>query len=251
MSEERELIKRHLLDLYRKAERGGYFTFSAFLGLSELSVLGECEREIFGGYSLFGGHPDCERRVARFGRVSEIGYEADFPIKMLRAEPLMQKYADRLTHRDFLGAILNLGIEREVIGDIVITDNVGYIFVLEDMSGYIAENLTRIKHTDVRLTECSALPVGELYRTEERTVQVSSERLDAVIARVFHLSREEAQSYFRKRLVFTNGIMTESTSHVPKADDVVSVRGAGRFIYRGYVSDTKKGKLNVKVEVYI
>ena len=250
MGEEREIVKRHLLDLYRKAERGGYFTFSAFLGLSELSVLRECERELYGSYSLFGGHPDCERRVARFGRVSEIGYEADFPIKMLRAEPLMQKYADRLTHRDFLGAILNLGIEREVIGDIVIIDNVGYIFVLEEMSAYIAESLTRVKHTDVRVTECMTLPAGELYRTEEKTVQVSSERLDAVIARVFHLSREDAQGYFKKRLVFVDGSLTESPSYTPRPGEVISVRGLGRLIYRGYASNTKKGKLNVLVEVY-
>ena len=251
MGEERELIKRHLLDLYGKAERGGYFTFSAFLGLSELSVLRECDKEIYGGYSLFGGHPDCERKMARFGRVSEIGYEVDFPIKMLMVEPLMQKYADRLTHRDFLGALLNLGIEREVIGDIVIVDNVGYIFVSEDMSEYISQSLSRVKHTDVRVTEVTALPVGELYRTEQRTVQVSSERLDAVIARVYHLSREEAQGYFKKRLVFVNGAVTESPSHTPRAGDVVSLRGAGRFIYRGYLSDTKKGKLNVRVEVYL
>ena len=251
MSEERELIKRHLLDLYRKAERGGYYTFSAFLGLSELSALRELDREIFGGYSLFGGHPDCERKMARFGRPSEIGYEVDFPIKTLSVAPVSEKYADRLTHRDFLGAILNLGIEREVVGDIAIIDNVGYIFVSEDMSDYIRDGLTRVKHTDVRVTECFCLPEGRLYRTEERTVQVSGERLDAVIARVFHLSREDAQGYFKRRLVYTSGALTESVSHTPKAGDVISVRGLGRFIYRGYISDTKKGRLNILVEVYL
>ena len=251
MNEERELIKRHLLDLYRKADRGGYFTFSAFLGLAEQSALRELDRELSGCYSLFGGHPDCERVMARFGRVSEIGYDADFPITVLRAEPQNQRFADKLTHRDFLGAILNLGIKREVIGDIAIINNVGYIFTDSEMADYIAEGLTRVKHTDVKTTPCSALPVGELFRTEEKTVQVASERLDAVIARVFHLSREDAQGYIKKRLVYVNGALTESSSHNPRPGDVVSVRGAGRFIFRGYVSDTRKGKLNVLVEVYV
>ena len=64
------------------------------------------------------------------------------------------------------------------------------------MAGYIADGLTRVKHTDVKAEITEELPEGELYRTEKKTVQVSGERLDAVVAKVFSLSREEAQSRF-------------------------------------------------------
>jgi len=174
-----------------------------------------------------------------------------FPISVIKAEPASQKYADKLTHRDFLGAILNLGIEREMLGDIVIIDNVGYIFALDSIADYIAENLIRVKHTDIRREIVYSLPEGELFKTERRTVQVSGERLDAIVARVFSLSRDDAQSLFKKRLVFASGKQIESASYTPKADEVVSVRGHGRFIYRGFASNTRKGKMNIEIDVYV
>ena len=88
-------------------------------------------------------------------------------------------------------------------------------------------------------------------KTEQITVQVSSERLDAVIARVFSLSREDAQNLFARRLVFASGREIESTSYSPKEDEKISVRGYGRFIYRGIKNLSKKGKLNVTVDRYV
>ena len=95
------------------------------------------------------------------------------------------------------------------------------------------------------------LPLGELFRTEEIIVKAMSERLDGVIAKLWSLSREEASSYFSRSLVFVEGRCITSPSHVPKSGERVSVRGLGRFIYEGYVSDTKKGKMNIRVLKYV
>ena len=146
---------------------------------------------------------------------------------------------------------MNLGIERRCLGDIAIIDNVGYLFCLSDIADYISESLTRIKHTEVTVSKIDTVPDGELYKTERRTIQASGERLDAIIAKVFSLSRDDAQRLFAKRLVFLSGREVESVSKVPKADEVVSVRGYGRFIYHGVQSLSKKGKLNIEVDVYI
>ena len=146
---------------------------------------------------------------------------------------------------------MNLGIEREVLGDIVLRDNVGYLFVEEKISPYLLESFTRVKHTDIRLSVEDELPEGELYETEGLTVQISGERLDAVVAKVFSLSRDEAQALFKRGLVYAGGRVIESTSYRPHEDERVSVRGHGRFIYRGVRSTSKKGKLNALVEKYI
>ena len=174
-----------------------------------------------------------------------------FPNSLIKVEPLSQKYAEKLSHRDFLGAIMNLGIERDTVGDIVIINNVGYIFVKEDMATYIADSLTKVRRTDVRSEVTETLPDGQLYRTERRNVQANGERLDALVAKVFSLSREEAQSLFKKRLVFADGREIESTSYIPKPNEKISVRGHGRFIYVGPQSLTRKGKINIAVEIYI
>ena len=247
-----ELLKKRFFELARKSFNAGIFTFTDFLGLAEQSAFAEIKKELRGiNYEAFGGAEGAERVMVRFGSEDELGYSLPFPISVIKAEPVSQKYADRLTHRDFLGAILNLGIERDVLGDIVIIDNVGYIFAKEDIAGYIADSLTKVKRTDMRVRVTDALPEGELYRTEERTVQASGERLDAIIAKVFSLSREDAQTLFKKRLVFADGRQIDSTSYTPKENEKISVRGHGRFIYVGCQSFSKKGKMNILVKVYV
>jgi RNA-binding protein YlmH len=252
MSDEYELLKRRMVELARRSYNSGIFTFTDFLGLAEQSAFSEVSREISGiPYSAFGGAEGAERVMIRFGSEEELGYSQPYPISTLKIEPLSQKYAEKLTHRDFLGAIMNLGIERDTLGDIVIIDNVGYLFAKEDIAAYLAESLTKVRRTDVKSTVTDSLPEGELYRTERRSVQANGERLDALVAKVFSLSREDAQSLFKKRLVFANGRQIDSTSYIPKEGEKISVRGHGRFIYLGPQSLTRKGKMNIAIEVYV
>ena len=252
MTADTELIKKRLVELGRKSYNSGIFTFTDFLGLAEQSAFSEVKKELGGiPYEVFGGAEGAERVIIRFGSEEELGYSMPYPISIIKVEPQSRKYADRLTHRDFLGALLNLGIERHTLGDIVIIDNVGYIFALESIAPYIADSLIKVRRTDVSVSIITELPEGELYRTERKTVQISSERLDAVIARVYSLSREDAQALFKKRLVFADGREIDSTSYAPKENEKISVRGHGRFIYIGRQSLSKKGKLNVAVEMYV
>ncbi len=250
--DEAELIRKRFSELSAKAFNSGIFTFSDFLGLAEQSEFEGIRSKLCRvKCTAFGGAEGAERVMLRFGDEEDLGYEVPFPIAALRISPKNKKFADSLTHRDFLGALLNLGIERSTLGDIIIIDNEGYLFCKESIAEYITEELNRVKHTDVNVERAYELPEGELYKTEEKTVQVSSARLDAVIARVYNLSREDAQTLFSKRLVFASGREIESVSYTPKEGEKISVRGHGRFIYKGQVSTSKKGKLNVAVDIYL
>ena len=136
MSEELDLLKRRFAELAKRSEQG-YFTFTDFLGLAEQSAFNEIKGGIKGiSYSAFGGAEGTERVMIRFGSPEELGYEEEFPIVTLMIKPKSEKFADRLTHRDFLGALMSLGIERSVLGDIVIRDNIGYLFAKEDIGAY-------------------------------------------------------------------------------------------------------------------
>lgn len=252
MSDELELLKKRFKELYDKADRGGYFTFSDFLGLAEQSTLSEVLPRLYNkSVTLFGGAEGAERVIARFGNAEEIGYEAPFPILCVKVEPLSAKFADKLTHRDFLGALLNLGIERSTLGDIIIRENVGYVFTEEKVAEFITGELSRVKRTDVKASVIDSLPEGELYKTEQKRIQIQSERIDAVVAKVYSLSRDDAQALVKRRLVFVNGREIDSVSYTPKEGDKVSVRGHGRFIYQSFDSTSRKGKLNAVVEVYV
>lgn len=252
MSDELELLKKRFAELYSKADRGGYFTFTDFLGLAEQSTLGELVTKFHpSAMTVFGGADGAERVMVRFGNAEEIGYDEPFPIRCVKIEPLSQKFADRLSHRDFLGALMNLGIERCTLGDVIIRDNVGYVFATEEIAKFITGELIKVKRTDVRAIEVADLPHGELYKTEDKRIQIQSERIDAVIAKTYSLSREDAQALIKRSLVFVNGRQINSPSYTPKVDDKISVRGHGRLIYRGFDSTSRKGKLNAIVSVYI
>ena len=247
-----ELLKKRFCELANKSYNSGVYFFTDFLGLAEQAIFAEVKPSIAHvPYTAFGGDAGCERVMIRFGDEESFGYTEDFPIVCIKAEPVSQKFADRLTHRDFLGALLNLGIERSTLGDIPIVDNVGYIFVKKDIAPFIIAELTRVKHTDVKLSVTSEVPEGKLFMTERRKIQASGERIDAVIAKLFSLSRSEASSLFSKRLVYVNGRLCENSSYCPKRNEVISVRGYGRFIYLGYETTSKKGKLNIEVDLYV
>lgn len=251
MNDDRELLKKRFAELAKKSYNQGYFTFTDFLGLAEQSAFSEILREIFGiPYTVYGGADGAERVIIRFGSPDELGYEMPFPIKVLHSVPTAGAYSEKLSHRDFLGTVLGLGIDRRCVGDIVLRDGGAYIFVKDEVADFIADNLTRARHTPLSTKIVDALPEGELYKTELRRVQANGERLDALIAKLYSLSREDAQALFSKKLVFASGRCIESTSYIPKEGEVISVRGTGRFIYRGYDSLTKKGKLNINLEVY-
>lgn len=252
MSDDLELLRKRFKELYDKADRGGYFTFTDFLGLAEQSVLAQMLEKLYNkNVTLYGGAEGAERVMVRFGNADEIGYESPFPILCVKVEPLSMKFADKLTHRDFLGALLNLGIERCTLGDIIIRENVGYVFAEEKIAEFITGELSRVKRTDVKAVIADALPEGELYKTESRCIQIQSERIDAVVAKTYSLSREDSQTLIKRSLVFVNGREINIASYTPRTGDKVSVRGHGRFIYRGFDSTSRKGKLNAIVEVYI
>ncbi len=252
MNDDRILTEKRLRELAARAERSNIFTFSPFLGMAEQDIFARAvKRDIRVAVTAFGGVEGCERIMLRFGDPEELGYEEPFPIQCLIATPTSRKYAEALTHRDVLGALMHLGIERETLGDIVLREEGIYLFVQEKIAPYILDQIKRIKHTDYRIAIAETLPEGALYRTEETTVQVSGERLDAVVAKLYHLSREDAQSLFYRGCVFVDGRQCDSTSYVPKTDEKISVRGHGRFVYRGLQSESRKGKFNLRVDIYV
>ena len=248
--------KKRFRELAEKSYMQNIYCFTGFLGMAQLDAFYQMEREISHvSYRLFGGHEGCERQMIRFGSPEMLGYEEAFPIVCIHIKPLAERFAEDLGHRDILGACMNLGIERGTMGDIICRSGEkgkdGYLYCTEAIAPYVAENLTRIRHTDVSCSLCQegvSLPGPELTTREYQT---ASERVDGVIAKVYRLSREKSLLLFREKRVFVDGRLRENGSSLLKADEVVSVRGFGKFIYRGMTHQTRKGKYNIRVEIYV
>lgn len=246
----RQLQKR-IEELAEKSYVHNIYTCTGFLSMAEQDVFytmkGACKST---PYELYGGSGDCERRMLRFGSEETLGYAEDFPIECIKVSPLIEKFSDSFTHRDFLGAVMNLGIDRSTVGDIFIDGKSAYLFCTDKIAAYLSENLEQVKHTHVKCARVDA--VGELPVKEPETVSftAASERADGIIARIYNLSRNQSLMLFREKKIYINGRLNENNSYILKNKDVVSVRGCGKFIYYGVSHETKKGNWNISAGIY-
>lgn len=249
--EEKELqqLKNRLIELADKAYSRNIYTYTPFLGLAEQQAYYAVEREVsYAGVGMEGGAPLCERKIIRFG---DPGYEEEFPIARLEVRPKTPKFAENLTHRDFLGAVMNLGIERDVVGDIFLPDEKSaLLFCHENIADYIVENLDRVRHTNVACERAEGEIAVQSAEPRRISVTVASPRADGVISKVYNLSREESRELFNNGRIFINGIQTQNLSCQLKGEDAVTVRGFGKFIYYGQTGTSRKGKERVEVGVF-
>ena len=244
---EREM--RRYAELAELAYTHARATFTDFLGIAEQDALHTAAREFpHVPYTLFGGTPDCERVMARFGDEDTLGYPPPaYPILCIAITPNAPKFAEPLSHRDLLGALMNLGIRREMLGDIFPGERVSYLFCCEKIAPFLAENLTRVRHTAVSasVTEYPEELATPTYETEE--ILVSSERLDGIVAHAFGISRAEAQGEIAVGKVFLDGRAAPDPTVTPRAGAQITLRGAGRLRYDGVAGVSRKGKLLVKI----
>lgn len=243
-------IKR-LKELADRSYQKGQYTFTDFMSMAELAVFYENERELrYACPVLYGGYEGAERQMIRFGSEEEFGYSQEFPIKALRIRPLADKFAEDLGHRDFLGALMNLGIKREMMGDILVDGKEAVVFCRDSLSGFITDNLTKVKHTSVKVSITEGAVDIISVPGAEKVIQIQSSRIDAVTARVYNISRQEALAMFSSGLVYLNGRECSENARSLKPGDIISVRGKGRYEYSEELGLSKKGKLNCRVRVY-
>lgn len=250
--DQNSVFKKHLMDLANQSYRQNMYTYTGFLSLAEQNEFHLLEKELsFAGYRLFGGGEGCERVMAEFGSEKDFGYAGVFPIRILAVEPNAEKFAEELGHRDYLGAILNLGIDRSLIGDIVIRGKRAWVYCTDSIADFLCENLTKIRHTYV----CCRVADGEVPELkpefDECQLNVASERIDALAAALTNLSRGKVAELMREKKVFVNGRLMENPSYPVKPGETISIRGYGKVIYDGMLGETRKGRCRVQVRKYL
>ena len=178
--------------------------------------------------------------------------ETPAAIQCIRVTPVNEKFADdKLTHRDYLGALMNLGIRREAVDDIICGDNVAYIFCVDTITKFILDELLTVKHTTVECIQVDPAECDIEPQIEETKVNVASERLDVVIAAVYGFSRNMANRLIMAERVAIDGKIVTNNSLTLKTGSKISVRKYGKFIYGGIDGTSRKGRLYVKIGKYI
>lgn len=255
------VLLSHIADLKDKSATESVVVSTNFLSVDEISLLiknNRANREYTDTF-LFGGYPEAERRVAlfvpRFYGIGEdelvrfLGENELNPISVL--EITKDKFS-KLTHRDYLGAVMGLGIKREMIGDIIVTADGCTMFCLKSISAYIAENLKQAGRGQLTVKECdsSKISFGE-DNTEVVFLSVASLRLDCVVAAAFRLSRNDAAQAINQGLVYLNSEQSLKIDRTVDVHDKLVLRGKGKAVIEEITGTSKKGRIHINVKRYL
>ena len=252
MDKEDQVLLRHLADLADASYGRDIPVYTDFLNLHEQTVFLSAMPEFSHvRVRLDGGYEGAERKIVCFLPVymEDAGRES-LPIVPICISSSAGKFSVPCTHRDYLGAILNLGIERSRIGDILTGDGYAYVLCLDTMADFLMDQLTSVRKNPVH---CSRVPFSSLegqVSYTELSGSVASVRMDALLALMLRGSRSAAAACLKAERVFVNGRLCTSLTAAPREGDVISVRGAGKFIYDGVTSSTKKGRQMVRIRKY-
>lgn len=258
---EKDVIISHALDLKEKSATESVVSFTNFLSTEELSLLIKKERinNEFVDTFYYGGYDDAERKnavfIPKFYNVTEETL-VDFldendcnPLVVLKIKK--DKFAT-LSHRDYLGALMGLGIKREMIGDIVVLENGCNIFCLKSISVFIKENLKQAGRGQLTVDICD---INDFQSTESKTeiffVSVASMRIDCLVAAAFKMSRNSAVNAINQGVIYVNGEQILKTDYLMNQGDKLVFRGKGKTVIDEVIGESKKGRLHINIKKYI
>lgn len=252
MEQEIQYLQKHLLDLSRQADQRNTVIFSNFLNLNEQSILHQMAKDFYSSFVLSGGYNCAERQMAAFVPFvySEKNSHDHFPISAIRIEPSHPKFAEDLTHRDVLGAIMGTGLKREMLGDIIKQEHAFIVLCVEQISSYFIENCIQIRHTMVQCTPIQLSDFDYQPTFIEKESIVASLRLDTIIADVCKLPRSAAQRIISEGNAFINSQKVLRNDYCCKDGDILSVRHHGKFLLETTDTVTKKGRIKYKYKIY-
>ncbi len=256
---EKEILLSHALDIRNSCVSNSMIACTNFLSVDEISLLKQREKEMTKSVRLFyyGGYGEAERQllvfVPDFFGIEDIDeyYSSspdENPLCVIKVKK--DRFSD-LSHRDYLGALMGLGIKREMLGDIRITDEGCCLFALKSISRYICENLDKVGRGSVI---CTAENVSEGYEHKENTEivfsSVASLRLDNIVSSAFNLSRSNAVMFIEGACVYVNSMQVNKKDYNVSPGDKVVLRGKGKVVIQEIIGESKKGRMHINIKKY-
>lgn len=234
----------HLEDLEEKSQTWHKTMSSSFLNEEEIASV----RKLFPESSYIryeGGYPEARKKKIVFLYDEEDDF---FDIVCIHAR-IDQRFR-KISHRDVLGALMHLQIDRHSFGDFWIDGDNIYLYTSESMATFLIDNLTRINQLSVHFKRIKDRPV-QVFKTKKFAAIVASERIDALVAGITHQSRAKAKEMIKEGLVQLNHAPLVSPDKMCDNNCTISVRGYGRYQYLGVVRNTRSDRIVAEFEMSI
>lgn len=231
--------------------------YTDFLDMYQVSLVENFLKKVyFKNYQLFGGYVESERKILIIypEKYNEKMIEKNYHkmLKVVRID-LPEEEQGKYSHRNYLGGIVKLGLKREKVGDILVSDEGADIVVVQDFAEILKKelpSLTRFENSKISIEEISNIRKKEI-KIEEVSIIVPSLRLDNIVSDLAKTSRSKAAQIISQERVFVNGKNETKLSKQLKLDDVITIRGKGRFVIKEFTGTTRSGRTVIKVEKYV
>ncbi|MBP3940626.1 MAG: RNA-binding protein [Christensenellaceae bacterium] len=250
-NDEEKVFLASLLDKNEMAQDRGIPSFSKFCTQEQQVIAKRLLDAVHAEYHVFGGYENAERAIFCFlPEYLDESYlfSEDSPLAVVRAEYKGEK---QLSHRDFLGSLMGIGIIREAVGDILTEENRCHFLIIRELLPFILQNLSQAGRASLTLSEIplSELPTPE-QKFEESRASVMSMRFDAVISAAFHISREKAAQYVNAGYASLNHLECLKGDKTVKDGDIISVKGLGKAKIEETGATSRKGRLSIVIRKY-
>ena len=240
-----KLIFARIKDAIRLTELKNIPSFLGFLNNLEFSICKSYLDKEKIKFSYFGGYDEAERVYIAI--LPDWVEKADYPFVCLK---FSYKSIYELSHRDFLGALMSLGIERNKIGDIIVKNGESFVFISESLMSFCLDNITKVGTVGVEISICEdEIVIDRKFDIIHKTI--ASNRADCVVGAICNFSREKAKEYILSGNLVVNHIVCENVTKQINKDDVLTIRKKGKFIVCEIDENTKKGRLKLTVKKYI
>lgn len=255
--QEDKICLSQVLDKIEFSKTREKIEYTDFLDMYQVSLVENFLRKInFKTYQLYGGYEEAERRVLLVypEKYDEkmIAKNYDKILKIVRVI-LSEEEKGKYSHRNYLGGIVKLGLKREKVGDILVQEEGADIITLEDFSNILKQelpHLTRFENSKIKVEDIQDLKKREV-KVEQVKIIVPSLRLDNFVSDLARTSRSKAVQIIEQERVFVNGQNEKKASKQVKINDIITIRGKGRFVIKGFDGTTRSGRTVVVVEKYV
>ncbi len=248
LSEEEKLFASKMKDVFLNVQRKNVSKYTSFLNERQRAIC-EAISEMHRGTNckFSGGYEGAQRVMLCVMADYEDEENLFFPILPITFSYRKQ---DKLSHRDFLGALMNLMINRDQIGDILTEEGKAVVFVTKNVSELVLGEISKVGRVGVTATAGA----DTLPQTEDFTIitdTVPSLRLDCIVSVGFNISREKATAMIKSGQVLINSFVNTNNSYILKSGEKISSKGFGKFIFDEIGGQSKKGRTYIKIKKYI
>ena len=255
--QEDKILLAQILDKIEFSMQREKLEYTDFLDMYQISLVKSFLKKIdYENFVLFGGFEDAERNILILypDKYNESMIKKNYSkfINVIRIT-LNDDDRGKYSHRNYLGGIVKVGMKREKVGDILVSDEGADILVKDESAETLKQELgtlTRFENAKIEIIDLKDLRNQEI-KVEEVSIIVPSLRLDNFVSDLAKTSRSKASQIIDSERVFINGQNETKASKQVKLGDVITIRGKGRFVVKEFSGTTRSGRYVVKIEKYV